>query len=43
MLTSVRGVATKEPKVAPYVMKQVYVSDPDGYNLCFQWPATRLL
>ena len=34
-----RGVAAKEPKVAPYGMKQLYVSDPDGYNLCFQWPA----
>jgi hypothetical protein len=20
-------------------MKQLYVSDPDGYSLCFQWPA----
>jgi glyoxylase I family protein len=35
-----RGVAAKEPKVAPYGMKQLYVTDPDGYNLCFQWPAT---
>src|SRR5712664_1136477 len=34
-----RGVAAKEPKIAPYGMKQLYVSDPDGYNLCFQWPA----
>ena len=33
------GVAAKEPKIAPYGMKQLYVSDPDGYNLCFQWPA----
>ena len=32
-----RGVAAKEPKVAPYGMKQLYVSDPDGYSLCFQW------
>jgi hypothetical protein len=31
----------KEPKVAPYGMKQLYVRDPDGYNLCFQWPATQ--
>ena len=21
-------------------MKQLYVNDPDGYSLCFQWPAT---
>jgi glyoxylase I family protein len=34
-----RGVAAKEPKIAPYEMKQLYVSDPDGYSLCFQWPA----
>jgi glyoxylase I family protein len=33
-----RGVAAKEPRVAPYGMKQLYLSDPDGYNLCFQWP-----
>jgi catechol 2,3-dioxygenase-like lactoylglutathione lyase family enzyme len=32
-----RGVAAKEPKVAPYGMKQLYISDPDGYSLCFQW------
>ena len=32
------GVAAKEPRVAPYGMKQLYLSDPDGYNLCFQWP-----
>ena len=34
-----RGVTVKEPKIAHYGMKQLYVSDPDGYNLCFQWPA----
>jgi hypothetical protein len=33
------GVASKPPKVAPYGMKQLYVDDPDGYKLCFQWPA----
>ena len=27
----------KEPKVAPYGMKQLYLTDPDGYLLCFQW------
>jgi uncharacterized glyoxalase superfamily protein PhnB len=35
-----RGVAAKEPKVAPYGMKQLYLNDPDGYNLCFQWAAS---
>ena len=34
-----RGVSAKEPKIAPYGMKPMYFSDPDGYNLCFQWPA----
>jgi uncharacterized glyoxalase superfamily protein PhnB len=32
-----RGVDVKPPKLAPYGMKQMYVRDPDGYNLCFQW------
>ena len=31
------GIKVKEPKVAPYGMKQLYLSDPDGYLLCFQW------
>ncbi len=35
------GFNAKEPKVAPYGMKQLYVRDPDGYALCFQWPATQ--
>lgn len=33
------GLNVKEPKVAPYGMKQLYVTDPDGYKLCFQWLA----
>ena len=33
------GIDVKEPKVAPYGMKQLYVTDPDGYALCFQWPS----
>lgn len=35
-----KGVNAKEPIVAPYGMKQLYVTDPDGYCLCLQWPAT---
>jgi len=35
------GVNLKEPKVAPYGMKQLWFTDPDGYGLCFQWPATQ--
>jgi glyoxylase I family protein len=34
-----RGIEVDEPKVAPYGMKQLYVRDPDGYALCFQWSA----
>ena len=33
------GVDVKEPVIAPYGMKQLYLSDPDGYALCFQWKA----
>ena len=36
------GVEVNEPKVAPYGMKQLYVTDPDGYSLCFQWPAAEV-
>ena len=31
-------VDAEEPQMAPYGMKQLYVKDPDGYVLCFQWP-----
>lgn len=34
-----KGIDAKEPKVAPYGMKQLYVRDPDGFGLCFQWNA----
>ena len=33
------GIEVKEPKIAPYGMKQLYVRDPDGFGLCFQWMA----
>lgn len=33
------GIAADPPSVAPYGMKQLYVLDPDNFNLCFQWPA----
>ena len=35
-----QGIDVKEPKIAYYGMKQLYVTDPDGYLLCFQWPAS---
>jgi len=34
------GVIAKPPSVAPYGMKQLYFTDPDGYLLCFQCPAS---
>lgn len=34
-----QGVKASPPKVAPYGMKQLYATDPDGFGLCFQWPA----
>jgi glyoxylase I family protein len=34
-----RGVAVEAPTVAPYGMRQLYVKDPDGFTLCFQWAA----
>ena len=34
-----KGLQLKPPRVAPYGMKQLYLHDPDGYALCFQWSA----
>jgi glyoxylase I family protein len=34
-----KGVNVDAPKVAWYGMKQLYITDPDGYLLCFQWRA----
>jgi uncharacterized glyoxalase superfamily protein PhnB len=34
-----RGVELKEPTVTHYGFKAIYVTDPDGYQLCFHWPA----
>jgi glyoxylase I family protein len=36
---SSRGVRVNPPAVASYGMKQLYVKDPDGFSLCFQWQA----
>ncbi len=35
-----QGVRADAPTVAPHGMKQVCATDPDGYGLCFQWPAS---
>lgn len=34
-----QGLNVRKPVVTHYGMKQLYVLDPDGYNVCFQWPA----
>lgn len=31
-----KGLAVEPPRVARYGMKQLWVRDPDGYQLCFQ-------
>ena len=36
-----KGLKLEPPKVAPYGMKQLYMRDPDGYSLCFQWAVER--
>jgi catechol 2,3-dioxygenase-like lactoylglutathione lyase family enzyme len=36
-----KGISVKEPVVRDYGMRQLSVSDPDGYGLCFQYPAER--
>jgi len=32
------GVGAKEPIVTDYGMKQIYLKDPDGYEICLQQP-----
>lgn len=34
-----RGLDIPPPTDAPYGMRQLYLSAPDGYTLCFQQPA----
>ena len=34
-----KGIASEAPKTAPYGMRQLYFSDPDGYGICLQWAA----
>ena len=33
------GVEVKPPSITGYGYKAIIVNDPDGYGLCFQWPA----
>jgi catechol 2,3-dioxygenase-like lactoylglutathione lyase family enzyme len=32
------GLGVSPPSVAPYGMKQLSFTDPDGYAICLQWP-----
>jgi glyoxylase I family protein len=34
-----KGLDVNQPMIQTYGMKQLNVTDLDGYNLCFQWPA----
>jgi len=36
-----KGITAEKPVVRDYGMKQLSVKDPDGYGVCFQWPADR--
>lgn len=36
-----KGIAVEKPVVRPYGMRQLSLTDPDGYGLCFQYPAER--
>ena len=33
-----RNVVANAPAIADYGMKQLYLKDPDGYEICFQHP-----
>ena len=33
-----KGIDLEPPANAPYGMRQLYLSDPDGYGICFQRP-----
>ena len=32
-----KGLDVEPPTIAPYGMKQLWVKDPDGFTVCFQW------
>jgi catechol 2,3-dioxygenase-like lactoylglutathione lyase family enzyme len=35
-----RGIDAEAPRVKPYGMRQLYLTDPDGYQLCLQCPVS---
>jgi glyoxylase I family protein len=37
-LLRAQGLEPQAPVVRTYGMTQLYLTDPDGYSLCFQWP-----
>jgi glyoxylase I family protein len=37
-----KGIELKKPKVTKYGWKAIYLTDPDGYKLCFHWPLSEL-
>jgi glyoxylase I family protein len=38
-LLASHGITVDPPRTAPYGMRQLYVTDPDGYVVCFQHAA----
>ncbi len=32
-----KGIELDAPTVAHYGMRQLYLKDPDGFTICFQW------
>jgi glyoxylase I family protein len=34
-----QGIEAEKPAIADYGMKQLWLKDPDGYVICFQWRA----
>jgi catechol 2,3-dioxygenase-like lactoylglutathione lyase family enzyme len=34
-----KGMHLKKPQITGYGWKAIYLLDPDGYLLCFHWPA----
>ncbi len=36
-----KGVDARDPVVQEYGMKQLYLKDPDGYEICFQHPVNK--
>ena len=35
-----KEIAVRPPAITSYGWKAIYISDPDGFLLCFHWPVT---